>query len=152
MAGAFFAGAFLAGAFLAGAFFAGAFLAGAFAAATAPALFNLGAGATPRAMSLKPLSAVILATVFAAILMVAPVAGLRPMRAGRLILANFAKPERLTTSPLATLAKMTSIVPSTAWVAVFLSIPVWSDTAWMRSRFFMSVNIFHENASVVDFR
>ena len=84
--------------------------------------------------------------------MVAPVAGLRPMRAGRLIFANFAKPERLTISPLATLAKMTSIVPSTAAVAVFLSIPVWSDTAWIRSRFFMSVNIFHENAPMVDFR
>ena len=142
--------AFLAGAFLATAFLAGAALAA--AAATAPALFNLGAGDTPRAMSLKPLRAVILATVFAAILIVAPVAGLRPMRAGRLILANLAKPEMFTISPLATVAKMTLIVPSTRFVAVFLSAPVWSDTAWISSRFFMNPNIFHEMLQMGDFR
>ncbi len=45
-------------------------------------------------MSLKPFSAVILATVLAGIWMVSPVAGLRPWRAGRLIFANLAKPER----------------------------------------------------------
>ena len=80
------AGAFLAGAFLAGAFFAGAFLAGAFFAGAAgfgAVVFSFGAGATPRAMSLKPLSAVIFATVLAFTLTCSPVAGLRAMRAGR---------------------------------------------------------------------
>ncbi len=88
-------------------------------------------------MSLKPLSAEILATVFAFTLTASPVAGLRAMRAGRLIFANFAKPEMLTTSPFATVARITSIVPSTRRVAVFLSTSVWVATAWMRSRFFI---------------
>ena len=53
-----------------------------------------------------------------------PVAGFRAMRAGRLIFANFAKPVMLTISPFATLARMTSIVPSTTLPAVLLSTPV----------------------------
>ena len=98
-----------------------------------------GAVATPRAMSLKPFNAVILATVFAFTLTASPVAGLRAMRAGRYFFANFAKPEMFTTSPLATVARITSIVPSTTAVAVFLSTSAWIATAWMRSRFFISL-------------
>ncbi|MEY3582257.1 MAG: hypothetical protein RLZ02_1210, partial [Actinomycetota bacterium] len=105
---------FLGAAFFGAGFFgAAAFFGAGFGAGAAGFVFNFGAGETPSAMSLKPFNAVIFATVFALIWIVSPVAGLRPWRAGRLILANFAKPEMFTISPLATVARITSIVPST---------------------------------------
>ena len=122
-AGFFATGFFLATTFLAAAFFfaGAAFFAAGFAGAAGRLVLIFGALTLPRAMSLKPFRAVILATFFAFTLICSPVAGLRAMRAGRWTFANFANPDRLTTSPLATVAKMTSIVPSTTRAAVLLS-------------------------------
>src|SRR5437867_1910002 len=68
------------------------------AALAGAALVSLGAGAAPRTMSLKPLRGVMRAFLDALILIVAPVAGLRPMRALVWILANLAKPVMTTGS------------------------------------------------------
>jgi hypothetical protein len=114
---------------------AGAFLAGAAA--------SLGGFTAPRATSLNPLSAVILATLLAGTLTVAPVWGFRASRAGRLFRSNLAKPDRFTTSPLATVARMTSIVPSTIFWVDLASVSVCAATAPTSSRLFNLVLLEH---------
>src|SRR5215831_4082290 len=71
-------------------------------------------------------------------LMVAPVAGLRAVRAGRSAFSNTPKPVMATLSPFATAAWMVSSTALTASVAVFLS-PIRAEIAPIKSRLF----IFH---------
>src|SRR5687768_8889381 len=73
----------------------------------------------------------------ALILMASPVAGLRPMRAGRSIFANLQKPEMATGSPLDTTADTTSVKPCSTVSTCRLSTPVWAATAFTSSRLFM---------------
>src|SRR5207247_6874304 len=105
----FLAGAFLAGAFLAGALVAAVFLAGALA--TGALVVSFGACDGFITASLNAFSGVIRAFFDALIWMVSPVAGLRPMCACRSTLANLAKPEMATCSPLATVPVITSVTP-----------------------------------------
>jgi hypothetical protein len=125
------AGAFAAIA-LAAAVLVAAVLVGVFGAGLAAAgLVSLGAGAAPRTMSLKPLRGVMRAFLDALILMAAPVAGLRPMRALVWILANLAKPLSTTGSPLVTVAHTTSVKPRSTASTVFGSASLWAAMAVM---------------------
>ena len=104
------AGAFAAVA-LAAAVLVAAVLVGVFGAGLAAAgLVSLGAGAAPRTMSLKPLRGMMRAFLDALILMAAPVAGLRPMRA---------------------LAHTTSVKPRSTASTVFGSASLWAAMAVM---------------------
>src|SRR4051812_25286972 len=72
----------------------------------------------------------------ALILMASPVAGLRPMRAGRSTLANLANPVMATGSPFATTAVTTSVKPRRMASTCLGSLPVWAATACTSSRRF----------------
>jgi hypothetical protein len=106
-----------------------------FFAAAGRGLVSFGAAATPSTTSLNPFNGVILATVLALTLTASPVAGLRAIRAGRLTFENLANPVRATSSPLATVARITSSVPSMTFAATLGSTSVWAATAWASSRF-----------------
>src|SRR5688572_27272894 len=80
--------------------------------------------------SLNALSGVMRAFFDALILIVSPVAGLRPMRAGRSTFTNLQKPDMFTGSPLATTAVMTSWKPLRTASASFEVMPVWAATAF----------------------
>ena len=136
LAGAFFAGAFFAGAFLAGAFFAGAFFAGAFFAGA----FLAGAFFTTIRSLFPGLSdafsvelAVNFIAVDAAIFTGAPVCGLRPVRALRLVVLNEPKPGHATFSPdFATDTTWSKNAPSVRSASAFET-PAASATASISS-------------------
>jgi hypothetical protein len=153
-AGVFLAGVFLAVDFLAEDFLAVDFLAVDFLAGPLPAVAFLDGvfsaievgGQTPRSSvgarldlitaSLKPLRGVIFAFFDPLMRRGWCVCGLRPIRAGRSTLTNFAKPEIETGSPLATTAVTTSVRPlSTASTSSGCS-PDCSATALTSSRRF----------------
>ena len=99
----------------------------AFFAVVALGFVSFGAGATPSTTSLNPFNGVILATVLAFTLTASPVAGLRAIRAGRFTFENLAKPVKATSSPFATVAKITSSVPSITLAATLGSTSVWQQ-------------------------
>jgi hypothetical protein len=70
-------------------------------------------------------------------LMVAPVAGLRAVRAGRSDFSKTPNPVMATLSPLATAAWMASTIALTASVAAFL-FPTRPEISSIRSRLFMN--------------
>src|SRR5580704_1692039 len=145
------AGALRATVLRAGALRAAVFLAGAFAGAAAdfPApltassevgyapFASFGALAGASTASLKAFTGVIRAFFDALIRIASPVAGLRPMRAGRSTLTNLAKPVMATGSPFDTTAVTTSVKPSRTETTVFKSTSDWTATALASSRLFM---------------
>src|SRR5580692_9777831 len=82
---------------------------------------------------LSALAAENLAALLAAMLIVAPVAGLRPCRAARWLMLNFPKPARATSPPAASSSATASIVASNAWRAWLGASPVRSATLSARS-------------------
>ena len=131
------AAAFVAGAAVLFVVAAVVFVVAVFFAAAGFGLVSFGAGATPSTTSLNPFNGVILATVLALTLTASPVAGLRAIRAGRLTFENLANPVKATSSPLATVARITSSVPSMTFATTLGSTSVWAATAWASSRFLM---------------
>ena len=112
--------------------------------------FSLGAVDGFITASLKALTGVILAFLEALILIASPVAGLRPMRAARLTLTYFAKPETTTGSPCDTTAVTTSVKPSRTATTVLRSTSEWTATALASSRLFIAAYCA-EKHSVVQF-
>jgi hypothetical protein len=97
---------------------------------------SLGARLVFTTASLNPLSGVMRAFFDALIRTGSWVCGLRPMRAGRSTLTNFAKPEIDTGSPFETTAVTTSVKPFRTESTSLLSTPLCVDTACTRSRRF----------------
>jgi D-alanine-D-alanine ligase len=93
-------------------------------------------GFSPLTSALKSAPARNLGTEELGTWMVAPVAGLRPVRAGRSLFSKTPNPVMATLSPLATADWMVSSTAFTASVADFLS-PSRSEIASIRSRLFM---------------
>jgi hypothetical protein len=89
--------------------------------------------------SLRPLPGLNLACIEAGILISAPVAGLRPMEALRLLVENVPKPTRRTSSPFFREPVIASKTASTASPACALVIPAQSATTPIRSFLFRSV-------------
>src|SRR5579883_2630748 len=87
--------------------------------------------------SLKALTGVILARFDALMRICSPVAGLRPMRAGRSTLTNLANPLIETGSPFDTTAVTTSVNASRTVVTVFSPTSACTATDLARSRLFM---------------
>jgi hypothetical protein len=98
---------------------------------------SLGARLVFTTASLNPLSGVMRAFFDALIRTGSWVCGLRPMRAGRSTLTNFAKPEIDTGSPFETTAVTTSVKLFRTESTSLLSTPLCVDTACTRSRRFM---------------
>jgi D-alanine-D-alanine ligase len=98
--------------------------------------FFFAAGVALFTRALKSAPARNLGTEDAGTLMVAPVAGLRAVRAGRSLFSNTPKPVMDTLSPWATADWMVSSTAFTASVADFLS-PIRSEIASIRSRLFI---------------
>jgi hypothetical protein len=97
---------------------------------------SLGARLVFTTASLNPLSGVMRAFFDALIRTGSWVCGLRPMRAGRSTLTNFAKPEIDTGSPFETTEVTTSVKPLRTESTSLLSTPLCVDTACTRSRRF----------------
>jgi hypothetical protein len=97
---------------------------------------SLGARLVFTTASLNPLSGVMRAFFDALIRTGSWVCGLRPMRAGRSTLTNFAKPEIDTGSPFETTAVTTSVKLFRTESTSLLSTPLCVDTACTRSRRF----------------
>src|SRR6201984_2400069 len=104
------------------------------AAVVAPLGYFL--GFSPLTSALKSAPARNLGTEELGAWMVAPVAGLRAVRAGRSLFSKTPNPVRATLSPLATADWMVSSTAFTASVADFLS-PSRPEIASIRSRLFM---------------
>ena len=138
---AFLAGAFLAAAFLAGAFFAAAFFAAAFFAAIGVLYFF------PLSVDFRVELAVNFIAVEAAIFTGAPVCGLRPVRAGRLVVLNEPKPGHATLSPFLVVATTVSKKAPIVRSASALDTPAASATASMSSA--LVIDDSFESRSVV---
>jgi len=101
-------------------------------------LTSLGALAGASTASLNAFTGVMRAFFDALMRIASPVAGLRPMRAGRSTLTNLAKPGMETGSPLDTTAVTTSVNPSMTPMTVFNSTSDWTATAFASSLLFMA--------------
>lgn len=157
--GAFFAVAFFVAAFLAGAFFTAAFFVAAFFTGVpeaTPAFFTRSSmiGKAPRTRRGALLGFITASrnafaaptrTFFEALnIICSPVAGLRPMRAGRSTFTNFTNPGMEIVSPFAVTPVTTSVKPSRTRVTVLRSTSACTATALANSRLFMGDILDHD--------